>query len=82
MVTGDPLQAAAIGHEAVDAAGSIRSRRAGEELRELSHYAAAHQHLDEVVHLRQRIASLLVRTDSPTRQESTNTPPNPPLTHT
>jgi hypothetical protein len=60
MATGDPLQAAAIGHQALDIAGTIRSRRAAEELRELSRYAAAHQHLDEVAHLRHRIRALLV----------------------
>jgi hypothetical protein len=58
MATGDPLQAANLGHEALDIAGTIRSRRAAEELRELSRYAAAHQHLEEVVHLRHRIATL------------------------
>jgi hypothetical protein len=64
MATGDPLQAAAIGHQALDIAGTIRSRRAAEELRELSRYAAAHQHLDEVAHLRHRIRALLVGIDS------------------
>ncbi|MGH3899715.1 MAG: XRE family transcriptional regulator, partial [Pseudonocardiaceae bacterium] len=59
MVTGDPLHAAALGHAALDLAGVIRSRRAAEELRELSRHAAAHQHLDEVAHLRQRIGTLL-----------------------
>jgi hypothetical protein len=58
MVTGDPLQAASIGHEALDNADVIRSRRAAEELRELSRHAAAHQHLDEIAHLRHRIATL------------------------
>ncbi|MGH3809457.1 MAG: XRE family transcriptional regulator [Pseudonocardiaceae bacterium] len=65
MATGDPLQAVAIGHEALDAASMIRSRRAADNLRELSHHAAPHQHLDEVAHLQHRIATLLVRTDSP-----------------
>ncbi|MBV8995195.1 MAG: XRE family transcriptional regulator [Pseudonocardiales bacterium] len=64
MVTGDPLQGAAIGHTAVDLAGAIRSRRATEELRELSRHATAHQRLDEVAHLRHRIGSLLRRTDN------------------
>ncbi|MGH3885230.1 MAG: XRE family transcriptional regulator, partial [Pseudonocardiaceae bacterium] len=59
MVTGDPLQAAALGHAALDIAGTIRSHRAAEELRELARYAAVHQHLDEVAHLRQRIGTLL-----------------------
>jgi hypothetical protein len=53
MATGDPIQAATIGHEALDAAGTIRSRR------------AAHQNLDAVAHLRHRINTLLVHTDSP-----------------
>jgi hypothetical protein len=65
MATGDPLQAASIGHEALEAASTLRSRRVTEELRELSRHATTHQHLDEVAHLRHRIATLLVRTDSP-----------------
>jgi len=47
-----------------NAAGTIRSRRTAEELRELVRYAAAHQHLDEVAHLRHRIKTL-VCVDSP-----------------
>jgi len=39
-------------------------QRAADELRELAHYAAAHQHLDEVAHLRHRLA-ILVCTGSP-----------------
>jgi hypothetical protein len=65
MATGDPIQAVTIGHEALDAAGTLRSRAVADDLRELSRYAAAHQQLDEVAHLRHRIATLLVRTDSP-----------------
>jgi hypothetical protein len=65
MATGDPLQAATIGHAALDAAGTLRSRRVADELRELARYAATHQQLDEVAHLRHRINTLLVRTDSP-----------------
>jgi hypothetical protein len=63
MATGDPLQAAARGHEALDAAGTIHSRRAAEELRELARYAAAHQHLAEIAHLRHRSGTLLMHTD-------------------
>jgi hypothetical protein len=59
MATGDPIQAASIGHEALDVAGSIRSRRATEELRELNRYATAHQQIEEVAHLRHRIATLV-----------------------
>lgn len=65
MVTGDPIHAATIGHAALDIAGTIRSRRAAEELRELARHAAPHQHLDEVAHLQRRIGALLRRTDSP-----------------
>ncbi|MGH9120551.1 MAG: XRE family transcriptional regulator, partial [Acidimicrobiales bacterium] len=65
MSTGDPLQAATIGHEALDAADTLRSRQLTDELRELARHAAAHQNLDEVAHLRHRIATLLVRTDNP-----------------
>ncbi|MGH4002321.1 MAG: XRE family transcriptional regulator [Pseudonocardiaceae bacterium] len=64
MATGDPIQAAAIGHEALDAAGTLRSRNVTDGLRELARYAVTHQRLDEVAHLRHRIATL-VCTDSP-----------------
>ena len=64
MATGDPLQAAIFGHEALDAADTIRSRRVTEVLRELLRCAAPHQHLTEVAHLRHRINTLLTGTDS------------------
>ncbi len=62
MATGDPLQAATIGHAALDAARTIHSRRVTDDLRELARYAAEHQHLDEVAHLRHRIATLVCTT--------------------
>ncbi|MGH3695628.1 MAG: XRE family transcriptional regulator, partial [Pseudonocardiaceae bacterium] len=65
MTTGDPLHAATIGHAALNAAGTLRSHRVAEELRELARCAPPHQHLDEVAHLRYRIGALLRRTDSP-----------------
>jgi hypothetical protein len=65
MVTGDPLQAATIGHAAVDVASTIRSRRTVDELRQLARHAAPHQHRDEVMHLTHRIGALLRRTGSP-----------------
>ncbi|MGH3696553.1 MAG: XRE family transcriptional regulator, partial [Pseudonocardiaceae bacterium] len=58
MATGDPIQAATIGHTALDAAGTLRSRRAADDLRELARCAAQHQHRDEVAHLRHRIGAL------------------------
>lgn len=63
MATGDPLHAATIGHAALDVAGTIHSRRTTEDLRDLAHCAAPHQHLTEVAHLRHRIGALLRRTD-------------------
>jgi hypothetical protein len=65
MVTGDPLQAATIGHAALDAAGTVRSRRTAEELRKLAQYSVPHQHIDEVAHLIHRVGTLLRCTDSP-----------------
>jgi hypothetical protein len=65
MATGDPIQAATIGHAALDAAGAIRSRHVTDDLRELARYATTHQHLDDVAHLRHRIVTFLVGTDSP-----------------
>ncbi|MBV9163728.1 MAG: hypothetical protein JO281_19740 [Pseudonocardiales bacterium] len=65
MVTCDPLQTASIGHEALEIAGTIRSRRTTDDLRELARYATAHQQLAEIAHLRHRIATLLMRIDSP-----------------
>jgi hypothetical protein len=64
MVTGDPLQAAALGHQALDTAGTIHSRTATDDLRELFRHATAHQQLEEVAHLQHRISTLLVSTDS------------------
>ena len=60
MAIGDPLQAAALGTAALDAVGTIRSRRAAEGLRELGRHAAAHQHLAEVAHLRHQIGTLVL----------------------
>jgi hypothetical protein len=64
MATGDPFQGATLGHTALNAIGTLRSRYVTDELRELARYAATHQHLDEVADLRHRIATL-VCTDSP-----------------
>jgi hypothetical protein len=59
MATGDPLQAATVGHAALDAADAVRSRLVLDHLHELARYATPHQHLDEVAHLRHRIARLV-----------------------
>ncbi|MBV9141446.1 MAG: XRE family transcriptional regulator [Pseudonocardiales bacterium] len=59
MATGDPLQAVMIGTEALEVAGTLRSHRTTEELRELFRHAAAHQDLGEVAELRHRIRTLV-----------------------
>jgi len=74
MATGDPRQAVAIGNEALEIAGTLRSHCATEELRELFRHAAAHQDLEEVADLRHRIRTL-VCTDNPG-----NPPLDPPVT--
>jgi len=55
MATGDPVEAAAIGTAALDAAGTIRSRRAADDVRELARFATRHQNITEVAALRHRI---------------------------
>ncbi|GGZ05831.1 transcriptional regulator [Streptomyces poonensis] len=57
MAEGDPRQAATIGHQALDEVGRLTSRRAADDLRQLSAFAAKHPHTPEAVHLRERIAS-------------------------
>ncbi|WP_254126458.1 XRE family transcriptional regulator [Amycolatopsis sp. CA-230715] len=59
MATGDPAEAAVIGQAALDAAGTVRSRRAADDLRELSRYAHRHSRTPEVAALRQRIHTVL-----------------------
>jgi hypothetical protein len=69
MVTGDPRHAVAIGNEALEVAGTLRSHCATEDLRELFRHAAAHQDLEDVADLRHRIRALVC----------TDNPGNPPL---
>jgi hypothetical protein len=59
MATGDPRQAAAIGQQAVNAAGHLRSRRATEYLRELHRLAGRQTAIPEAVELRDRITETL-----------------------
>ncbi|WP_337662146.1 hypothetical protein [Actinoalloteichus sp. AHMU CJ021] len=60
MANGDPTEATAMGREALDGAAAIRSRRAGDDLRELWRYAARHPTVPEVTGLRQRITTLIL----------------------
>ncbi|MBV9139315.1 MAG: XRE family transcriptional regulator [Pseudonocardiales bacterium] len=59
MVTGDPRQAVAIGNEALQIAGTLRSHHTTEDLCELFRHAAAHQNLGDVAELRHRIRTLV-----------------------
>ncbi|MBW1597197.1 helix-turn-helix domain-containing protein [Streptomyces sp. JJ38] len=57
MAKGDPRQAAAIGHDALDEVGKLTSRRAADDLRQLGHFAAKHPGIREASDLRERIAA-------------------------
>ncbi|MGH3979168.1 MAG: XRE family transcriptional regulator, partial [Pseudonocardiaceae bacterium] len=62
MATGDPREAAALGAQALDGAGTLRSRRATNDLRDLRdlrRLAEPHTHLPEVADLRQRIGTVV-----------------------
>jgi hypothetical protein len=60
VITGDPREAATIGNDALDAAGTIRSRRVADLLRELSRSATRHGDNPDVVELRQRITGAVL----------------------
>jgi len=60
MATGDPRQAAALGHQALDAATAISSRRAADDLRELGHHTKRHRAGREAVELADRITQHLL----------------------
>lgn len=62
MVTGDPREAAVLGGQALDAAGTLRSRRAADDLRELRRFAEPHARLTEVAELRHRIGTVISAT--------------------
>ncbi|MFF1420619.1 helix-turn-helix transcriptional regulator [Streptomyces sp. NPDC058280] len=57
MAKGDPRQAVAIGHDALNEVGRLTSRRAADDLRQLGRFAANHQTVQEVSVLRERIAA-------------------------
>lgn len=59
MATGDPLEATTFGNAALIDAGHIRSRRAADDLRELTSLAEKHDQTTEVEELRVRIGSTL-----------------------
>ncbi|MFG1878010.1 helix-turn-helix domain-containing protein [Sphaerisporangium sp. NPDC049003] len=55
MATGDPREAAAIGERAVADGGTVRSRRAADDMKELYQLASAHEHITSVAELRHHI---------------------------
>lgn len=57
MAKGDPRQAAAIGHEALDEVGRLTSRRAADDLRQLGAFAAKHNKVVEAIALQERIVA-------------------------
>jgi len=59
MATGDPRQATAIGQKALDTAGSLRSRRAVDDLWELQRFAGRHPKITEAAELHDRITETL-----------------------
>ncbi len=59
MTTGDPIKAAALGTQALDWAGPLRSRRAADDLRDLRCRAEPHTRLPEVAELCQRIGTVI-----------------------
>ncbi|MBA8924496.1 hypothetical protein BC739_001693 [Kutzneria viridogrisea] len=62
MATGDPHEAVAIGWDALDAAGALRSRRAADDLRDLRQFGDRHRKETDVAELCQRIGSAVVIT--------------------
>ncbi|MFJ1644695.1 helix-turn-helix transcriptional regulator [Streptomyces sp. NPDC088258] len=57
MATGDPDQAAAIGHSALSEVGNLRSRRAADDVRELGRLAAKHSSNHNATTLRERVTA-------------------------
>lgn len=60
MATGDPVEAATAGQQALNWAGTIRSRRAADDLRDLRRFGEPHGRLTEVEELRQRIGTAVI----------------------
>ncbi|GAB7105267.1 helix-turn-helix transcriptional regulator [Streptomyces phaeofaciens JCM 4814] len=57
MAKGDPRQAAALGHHALDEVCRLTSRRAADDLRQLGNFASKHRRVPEATGLRERIAA-------------------------
>ena len=59
MTTGDPIEATALGTQALDGAATLRSRRAIDDLRDLRRLSEPHVHLTEIAELRHRIGTVV-----------------------
>jgi hypothetical protein len=59
MTTGDPIEATALGTQALDGAATLRSRRATHDLHDLRCLCEPHAHLTEVAELRHRIGTVV-----------------------
>jgi hypothetical protein len=59
MATGDPAEATALGMRGLEAAGTLRSRRTLDDLRELRRFAEPHAHRSDVAELRHRIGAVV-----------------------
>jgi len=59
MVTGDPIEAAALGAQALDWAGTLRSGRVVHKLRDLCRLGEPHTSLTDVADLRDRIGPVV-----------------------
>lgn len=57
MAKGDPHQAAALGHDALNEVGRLTSRRAADDLRQLGRFASKHRTVQAASALRDRIAA-------------------------
>ena len=60
MVTGDPIEAATIGIQAIEWSGSLRSKRAAQDMRDLKSFAEPYKQLEPVGDMYGRIGSVVV----------------------
>ena len=72
MATGDPRRAASIGLAALDSVGSLRSRRAMDDLWELHRFSGKHPQIGEARDLRDRISEAFPTSDQAHRRGTSN----------
>ncbi|MFF7249962.1 helix-turn-helix domain-containing protein [Embleya sp. NPDC008237] len=59
MITGDPREAAAIGHRALNEVDRLRSKRAAWDMGDLFSASASHRRVPEIIALRERIKAVV-----------------------